>query len=228
MTGLVLVLRPEPGASETAARARRLGLEPVAAPLFAVRALAWEPPDPADFDAILLTSANGARHAGPGLAAFRHLPCVAVGEATAAAAMQAGFPDVRTGPGDAGAALATIGDRRVLHLCGREHLPLDHARLARRIVYASDAVGELPETARAALGGGALALIHSPRAGALFALLADAAGLARPAIALAAISEAAATAAGRGWRSLAAAARPRDEALLELAAELCKKAREAD
>ena len=59
----MLILRPQPGADETAARARTLGLEPVVAPLFTIRPLAWEPPDPAEFDAVLLTSANAARHA---------------------------------------------------------------------------------------------------------------------------------------------------------------------
>ena len=43
----VLILRPQPGADETAARARALGLEPLVAPLFTVRPLAWTPPDPA-------------------------------------------------------------------------------------------------------------------------------------------------------------------------------------
>jgi uroporphyrinogen-III synthase len=230
VTGLVLVLRPEPGASETAARARRLGLEPVTAPLFTVRPLPWQPPDPAGVDAVLLTSANAVRQAGPQLARFTAFPCFAVGEATAAAATQAGFKDVRIGPGDGEAAAAMVGSgERVLHLCGRDHLTLDQAGgIERRIVYASEAIAVLPEAARSALARGALALVHSPRSGALFAELVDKAGLARATVAVAAISDTAASAAGAGWRSLAAADRPRDEALLELAAELCKKAREAE
>ena len=64
----VLVLRPEPGAGETAARARALGLEPIVAPLFAVRPIAWAAPDPAAYDAVMLTSANAARHGGDGFA----------------------------------------------------------------------------------------------------------------------------------------------------------------
>ncbi len=81
----ILVLRPQPGADETAARARDLGLEPVVAPLFTVRPLAWTAPDPAAFDAVMLTSASAARQASEGLAPFKQLPCYAVGEATAAA-----------------------------------------------------------------------------------------------------------------------------------------------
>ena len=66
MTNEVLILRPEPGAGRTAERARKLGLVPVVAPLFAIRALPWTPPDAAGFDAVMLTSANAAREAGGG------------------------------------------------------------------------------------------------------------------------------------------------------------------
>jgi uroporphyrinogen-III synthase len=228
VSGLVLVLRPEPGASATAGRARRLGLDPIVAPLFAVRPLAWDPPDPSGFDGVLLTSAHAAREAGPQVAQFLHLPCHTVGEATAAAAGEAGFADVRTGTGDGAAALAAAGEGRLLHLCGRDHLPLRRAGggIERRIVYAADAVAELPAEARRALTSGALALIHSPRAGSVFAALVDRAGLSRSPTALAAISEAAAAPAGAGWRRVDIAARPRDEALLELAAQLCQTDRQ--
>jgi uroporphyrinogen-III synthase len=64
-----------------------------------------------------------------------------------------------------------------------------------------------------------VALIHSPRAGHRFAELAKD----RSTIAIAAISEAAAAAAGDGWQSVAAAGQPSDEALLALAARLCNK-----
>jgi uroporphyrinogen-III synthase len=216
----LLILRPEPGASETAARALRLGLDPVVAPLFTIRPIAWEAPDAAAFDALLLTSANAARHAGPALDPFMKLPCWTVGEATAAAAREAGFADVRTGPGDGGAlakAAAEAGVRRILHLHGRDHVPLSRPGLTvqGRAVYAAEGVATLP---RAVSGHAqAVALIHSPRAGALFAaLMAERQGLA-----LAAISAAAAAAAGSGWAEVAVARVPRDEALLELAVKLC-------
>ena len=231
MSGLVLVVRPEPGASETAARARRLGLEPVLAPLFVVRPLTWRRPDPASFDAVLLTSANGARHADA--APFLRLPCHAVGEATAAAATAAGFAQVVTGDADGAAAveaMARSGVARALHLCGRDHLALRHpaVTIERCFVYAADPADELPEHARSALARGAIALLHSPRAGAALAALVDRAGLARSEISIAAISDAAAAAAGSGWRRVAAAGRPRDEALLELVAQLCQNEDEAE
>jgi uroporphyrinogen-III synthase len=215
----VLVLRPQPGADETAARSRALGLQPVLAPLFTIRPIAWSLPEE-PFDALLLTSANGARHGlRPELASLR---CYAVGETTAAAAAQAGATDLVVGASDGAAIverMAQDGVRRALHLCGREHLALAHPRvdLHRRAVYAADAADRLPPEAADALANGALVLLHSPRAAALFASLAPG----RANIHIAAISAAAAEAAGSGWAAVHVAPRPRDEALLELAVRLC-------
>ena len=219
----VLILRPEPGAGETAARARALGLEPVVAPLFRVRPLPWTPPDPAGFDAVMLTSASAARQGGDGLTPFKPLPCYAVGEATAAAADEAGFADIRIGPDDGAALLmmmAEDGVGRAFHACGEDHLALGHPEIAieRVAVYAAEVADALPAQAEAALGEGALALLHSPRAARLFAGLAAERG----GIRIAAISARTGHAAGEGWRSVSVAARPRDEALLELAAKLCQ------
>lgn len=215
----LLVLRAEPGASQTAARARAMGLEPVVAPLFTIRPLAWEPPD--DFDAVLLTSANAARALGDKDSAIAARPCYVTGEATAAAARDAGLRDIRIGAADGAAALDLArreGRRRILHPCGREHIAFPGVE--RRIVYAADALDTLPRAARDALARGAVALVHSPRGAALFRALAGPPG----SIAIAAISPAAAQGAGEGWASVAVAARPRDEALLEVAAKLCQTA----
>jgi uroporphyrinogen-III synthase len=215
----LLILRPEPGASETAGRARDMGLEPVVAPLFAVRPVGGPPVPAGRFDAVLLTSANGARHAPPGLTA---LPCFAVGERTASAARAAGFLDVRTGPSDGAAAaalMASAGVTKALHLCGRDHLAPEALGVAieRRVVYCAEPLPRPP------FQGPAVALIHSPRAGARFAELA----IEKSAIAVAAISASAAAAAGDGWAAKAVAAEPRDQALLELAAKLCNYGLEA-
>ena len=216
----VLVLRPQPGADETAARARALGLEPVVAPLFSVRPLDWTPPDPAGFDAVMLTSASAARQASDGLAPFKQMPCYAVGEATAAAAEEAGFADIRVGPDDGAALLlmmAENGVRTAFHACGQDHFALGHPDVAitRVPVYAAEAAASLPVAAE-----GMLALLHSPRAATLFAGLAGD----RSRIDIAAISSKSARAAGEGWRSVSVSPRPRDQALLELAVELCQKA----
>jgi uroporphyrinogen-III synthase len=209
----ILILRPEPGASESAARADALGLRAAVAPLFTVTPVEWDPPEPADFDALLLTSANAARHGGEGLRRYLHLPCYAVGEATAAAARAAGFTEVYVGPSDGAAALADIEGSRVLHLCGRDHVALEREGLVRCVVYASEPVAELPPV------DAHLALLHSPRAAAVFASLVED----KSRIRIAAISAAAADAAGEGWLSKHIAEAPRDAALLELAAKLCKR-----
>ena len=223
MSRAVLILRPQPGAARTAERARALGLRPVEAPLFTVRAVAWEPPGD-DFEAVMLTSANAVRHAGDALASLRRLPCYAVGPATAEAAREVGFADVRTGPADAAALLermAADGIRGALHLAGRDRLDLRQAdvRVRAVTVYAADALDQLPGEAEAAIARGALVLVHSPRAAALLAKLA---GDRRGGIRIAAISAAAAEAASTGWADVSVAERPRDEALLELAAKLCQ------
>ena len=210
----LLIVRPQPGADESAARARAIGLEPIVAPLFETRPLDWTPPDPAGFDAILLTSANAARLGGEGLRPLRALPCYAVGERTAEAARAAGFTDVRTGPSD-GAALAAMAERdganAMLHLGGRDHVALGGATHV--AVHASEPVGALPSDL-----GEAVVLLHSPRAASRFAELAPD----RATISIAAISAQVAQAAGAGWKCVAIAGAPRDEALLELAAKLCQ------
>jgi uroporphyrinogen-III synthase len=115
---------------------------------------------------------------------------------------------------------AAQGARRVLHLCGKDHLPVEHPHLLveRRMVYEAVAAGALPEPARETLAAGAVVLVHSARAGALLASLAQHRSRAR----IAAISASAAKAAGEGWAQVAVAAAPRDQPLLELAADLCK------
>jgi len=218
---MVLILRPQPGADETGRRAKALGLEAAVAPLFSVRPLDWTPPDRADFDAVMLTSANAARYCGDGMTPFLTLRCYALGEATAAAAREAGFAEIKVGASD-GAALLDLmafeGVKRAFHPCGRDRTdlgasPIEHVDVS---VYAAEAVRRLPPEAAAALGAGARVLLHSPRAAGLFAELYEGE---REFVDLIAISSATAAAAGTGWRSVAIAAEPRDEAVLALAAE---------
>jgi len=101
MSRPLAILRPEPGNSATAGRIEALGLQAIRLPLFAVRALDWTPPDPADHDALLLTSANAVRFGGPHLADLLPLPVLAVGEKTAEAGRLAGFDVMAAGNGDA-------------------------------------------------------------------------------------------------------------------------------
>lgn len=212
----VLVLRPEPGASETAARAREAGLDPVIVPLFKVEAIAWKALEAGSFDAVLLTSANAVRCAGEAIRALRGLKAYAVGESTAEAARGAGFDIAAVGDAGVDRLLGSIeSDLRLLHLCGEDRRAPENAR--QRItavpVYRALAI-DTPELSSAE---GAVAMIHSPRAGRRFAELVEERG----SIAIAAISAAAAEAVGNGWARVEAAADPTDDALLALAARLC-------
>jgi uroporphyrinogen-III synthase len=212
----VLVLRPEPGASETVERARQQGLDAVAIPLFEVEAVEWEAPEPSGFDGLLLTSANAVRCGGEGLQRLRGLKVYAVGEATARAAREAGFDIAATGDAGVDRLLGSMeAELRLLHLCGEDRREPDGARqeITAVAVYRSKEM-EKPDLPSIA---GSVALIHSPRAGERFAALVSERG----SIAIAAISDAAARAVGSGWRSVESAAAPNDEALLALAARLC-------
>jgi uroporphyrinogen-III synthase len=212
---MVIILRPEPGASATLARAEAAGVAAAAIPLFEVGPVDWTVPNVADFDAVLLTSANAVRHGGDQLAALSALPAYCVGGATAAAARTAGLAVALTGTGNS----ITLGAQiphgtRLLHLTGRDHRAIPGTTAI--IVYDSKPID--PPPSLDALAGG-VAMIHSPRAGARLAEIVDD----RSTIAIAAISPAAAAACGSGWRAVETVEAPADGALLELAAGLCHK-----
>lgn len=215
MTRLI-VLRPEPGASATVGKARALGLQAIAVPLFEIEPVAWDVPETAGFDGLLLTSANAVRCGGEQLQGLRGLKAYAVGEATADAAREAGFDIAATGDAGVDRLLGSIEpDLRLLQLCGADRREPASApqQITTVPVYRAKAIEE-PDLAAAEDG---VALIHSPRAGRRFAeLVAE-----RSSIGIAAISEAAAEAVGQGWRTVATAERPTDDALLALAASLC-------
>ena len=213
----LLVLRPEPGATATVERARERGLEAVAVPLFEIEPLEWKAPDPTRFDGLLLTSANAVRSAADQLKALRGLPVYAVGQATADAARDAGFSIASVGDADVDRLLGSIDPRlRLLHACGEDRrAPATDRQVIAVPVYRAKAI-DAPDLGTLT---GAVAVIHSPRAGRRFAELVDD----RRSISIAAISEAAADAMGDGWESVESADAPNDDALLALAARLCNK-----
>ena len=216
----LFILRPEPGARASADRARQMGMDPVTVPLFRVTPVEWQRPDPAGFDALLVTSANALRCAGAQLGRLRALPVHAVGEATAAAARDAGFDIASTGDSGVERLLRSIEpDLRLLHLCGEDRRDVQDAPqpITAIAVYRAEALDK--PHGLAALQGN-VAAAHSPRAAARLAELVDA-GI-RATVSVAAISEAAASAAGDGWACVEAAQAPSDEALLEVATRLCE------
>ncbi len=188
-------------------------------PLFALHPLAWTPPKPDAFDALLMTSAAAVRHTGPGLAMLARLPVVAVGEATAAAARAAGLTIAVVGDEGASVAIALAragGLTRLLHLAGRERTP-DAPGVTAIPVYAGDPL-PIASGATRPLAQGRTALLHSTRAARRFAELVDRDGVPRAAVTIAALSPTVLAAAGGGWRTGLAADRPTDAALLDLLA----------
>lgn len=218
MSRRIAVLRPEPGNRITAAAVEGRGRAALRLPLFETRPLAWSLPDPLDFDALILTSANAVRLAGEALGGLRGLPVYAVGDATASAARRARFDVAAVGSAGA-AALADqakrAGVRRALHLAGRERTLEAGGIIAAVLpVYASEALPISPEDV-AALAG-TVALVQSARAGSRLAeIVPD-----KDALLLAAVSQAAAAAAGDGWRAVAIAPHPETEALIDTAIAL--------
>lgn len=215
----LVILRPEPGASATAAAARKAGLDLLVLPLFEIEPIQWSAPEAGDFDGLLLTSANAIRFGGLALAALRSLPVHAVGEATAAVARDFGFEVETVGSSGVDALLCCLPpDLRLLHLCGEDRrLPATarHEIVAVPVYRAA----ELPCPAELAQIEEAVVLVHSPRAGARLNALA---GRVRERISIAAISANAAAAAAGGWQRVEIASEPSERALLALAARLCQ------
>lgn len=217
----LVILRPEPGSGATVEKARGMGLDARALPLFRIDPVAWEMPDLARFDALLLTSANAIRCGGEKLADLRGRPAYAVGEATAGAARDAGFDVAGVGHGDLQSLLAQVPKSlRLLHPCGEHRTDPGAAghSITPLTVYRAEAL-PVPDAAGALRG--CVAAVHSPRAATRIAELVD--GSERATIGLAAISPAAAKAAGIGWNAVEFAQIPTDEALLALAARLCEE-----
>lgn len=207
----LFIVRAEPGATQTVRRAKAMGMDARSVPLFDIGPLDWTPPDPSDFDAILLTSANAVRHGGGGLDRLKNLPVHAVGQATARAAREVGFTVHSVGEG--GLTDLKLPPGRLLHLAGRHHLPAGVAQTV--CVYEArtiDRPAGLEEVRDCVVA------VHSPAAGRRLAELVGA----RSRIVVAAISQAAAAACGAGWERVEAADKPNDDALLALAAGLCE------
>lgn len=220
----VIVTRPEPGNAATVARARAQGLSVHGVPLFAAKPIAWAAPDADQFDALLLTSAQAVRLAGPALAALAALPVHAVGAATAAAAEAAGLRVVQTGPGFAQPlidAMTSLEKPRILWLCGEDRTAFD-ARGAVLVPIACYRAEPLDPSPRwdELTAAPAVILAHSARAATRIGALA---ARRRGHLSLVAISPKVAAAAGEGWGAVTVTPTPDDAAMVTAAHALCQK-----
>jgi uroporphyrinogen-III synthase len=231
----VLIIRPEREATALAAALAERGHTPVIAPLFRLEFLH----PPAEFSAalascqaVLLTSANGARALAEA-SEQRGRSILAVGDTTASTAEGLGFSAVASAAGDA-AALAELvrqrlkpADGPLLHVSGRE-VSADFGALLqpagfevkRFVLYDAREETVLPESARAALEARALDAVtfFSPRAASVFASMVEDAGLTanlRDVTAIAISPAALEPAAGLPFKAAVAAERPSRQAVLD-------------
>jgi uroporphyrinogen-III synthase len=221
----LVIIRPEPGLSETVAEAEKFGVSIISTPLFTIEPRRWIPPAPDRIDALLIGSANALRHGGDALEAFREKPVYAVGQATARAARNAGFRVAGTGEGRLQPVLDGLAGQslRLLRITGEEHVAVTAPAgidLVTRVAYASVA-RPMPESFAVALDEGAVVLLHSAVTARHFAAECDRLGVRRSHVALAALASRIAEAAGEGWAAVATAATPTDTALLALARDMC-------
>lgn len=222
----VFVLRPEPGLTATLVAAHGLGIAARGMPLARIGPVAWKAPaEP--FDAILIGSANAVRHGGRELDKVRHLPVLAVGEATAQAAREAGFAVQRVGEGGLQGLLDGLGGDtplRLLRLAGETRLPVDSSAtttIVTVVTYAAEYLS-LSAAQGAMLGEGGVVMLHSGAMAQHFAEQCEALGVARERLSIVALAPRIAEMANGGWRSVHIAAARNDAALLEMAAGVCQ------
>jgi uroporphyrinogen-III synthase len=229
--GVVLITRPEPGATETAGRLAASGHRPLLAPATVVQTMACAPAGLERIGATVLTSRNAVPPC-PDLCHGR--PAFAVGDATALLARRAGFTDVHSASGNAADLAALVAnampaDRGPLflpagHLQGQDLArDLRHRgfRVIRRVVYRTRPAVALPDPVQAELMAGRVdaALFFSAGTAAHFVRLARAAGLVESlgTVDAVAISDRA-TMPLRAlpWRRIGVAAKPDQDAMLAL------------
>ncbi|HKJ74365.1 MAG TPA: uroporphyrinogen-III synthase [Alphaproteobacteria bacterium] len=227
MAQTILITRPREDAEKLAADLEAQGFDTLIEPMLHIDFLKDPGFSAAGAQAILLTSANGARALGR-TGAPRDIRVLAVGTTTAAAARAAGFRNVETAGGNVSELARLAGEildpksGPAIHVSGRDvagdlagALSAQGFTYRRHVLYKARAAEALGEAARAALASGAIAgvVFYSARTAATFVMLVKQAGLAATLRALTAycLSEAVATAArDAAWARVEISAGPAD------------------
>lgn len=190
----LLVTRPEADAGKLMAALAESGHEAVLAPLMEIDFHDSAELPAGDWQAILITSANGARAlaARSEAMAMKAVPLFTVGHASAEAARAAGFADVRSADGDVEALADLVCAELVpdggplLHIAGsvtagdlQAMLGVKGFEVARAVLYEARPVRFLPDVAHAALEARDVdgVLLYSPRTARLFMSRVHEAGL---------------------------------------------------
>jgi len=175
----ILITRPEPGASATAARVQKLGHNPIMAPCLTITPLPTTLPEP---PAALIITSGQAIAALP--AHYQNVVIFCVGDATAARLHEAGFHDVESANGDATDLFRLIRTKNLpgthLLVTGQGHgqaltaqLRAAGTKIIRRTVYKASPVKSFSPEAAQALAGGKIkaALFYSAESARAFARL---------------------------------------------------------
>jgi uroporphyrinogen-III synthase len=186
-----LVTRPNAEAAGLADALASRGIEAILEPMLDIHYRDGPAPDLAGVQAILCTSANGVR-ALARLSAHRDCPLLAVGESTAGRARADGFIRVESAGGNVADLARLVRDRlrpedgRLLHVAGTEiagdlagDLGASGFEVQRAVLYEAHPATALSAGTARALASGIVdfALFFSPRTAAIFAGLAERAGV---------------------------------------------------
>jgi uroporphyrinogen-III synthase len=229
----ILITRPREDAEPLAAELVRRGFSALVQPMLEIRTLDGPPLNLEGVQALLCTSANGVR-ATAARTTRRDLPVLAVGDATARAARDAGFAQVESAGGDVESLARLAAGRldpaagRLLHAAGTAvagDLAGDLGRagftVERHVLYAAEPVTELGHDAVQGLYAGTIdaVLFFSPRTGRSFVKVVQKAGLADRlgGVVALCLSEAVGTAVRTvDWQAIHVARQPDQAALLDL------------
>jgi uroporphyrinogen-III synthase len=190
----LIVTRPRQDARPLARRLEALGHEVLLAPLLSIRLTARLTIPERDYQAVLITSANGARAISgrPELARLKGAKALVVGPASAAAAARVGFTRIEQADGDVaalvGSAIAVLrpAGGPVLYVSGAVTAGELEAKLEaagfdvdRVVAYEARPAERLPKACVAALAAGKAdgVLLFSPRSARIWAALVSAAEL---------------------------------------------------
>ncbi|MZR29669.1 uroporphyrinogen-III synthase [Sneathiella litorea] len=189
----ILITRPEPDGSRLARILKKMGHETRLAPMMHIETFRGKQVDITGAQALLVTSANGARALGPALKS-RDIKVLAVGAATAEAVRHEGFTDVAAADGDVNSLAAKViadcqpENGRLIHVAGSEvagdlsgMLSEKGFQCERIVLYEALPVTSLDAKIVREIKSGDLpvVLFYSPRTAAIFVDLVTAAGLAQ-------------------------------------------------
>jgi len=188
----LLVTRPKEDADPLAKILKDKGYDPVIFPLLTIKAendgvKALGAMKEADVQAILFTSANGVRHFARA-DKRRTFKVLAVGDASATAAKEAGFKDVESATGDVDALAKLVKDKcdskkgQLVHVAGsriagdlKGLLEKDGFSYTRVVLYSADKTSDLSATLKQDISAGKIdgVLLYSPRTATAFVELAE-------------------------------------------------------